>query len=498
MSYIVPHFIHGQRTEGSSQRRSPIYHPATGAVAGHAILANESDVNLAISAAKAAFSSWSCTTLARRTQLMFEYKKLLDQHRDELAKLIAEEHGKTIPDAHGSLQRGIEVVELACGAPGYLKGDYSEAVGTGIDCFSIRQPLGVCVGISPFNFPAMIGLWMFPLAIVCGNTFVLKPSEKDPSCAVHLAELMKAAGLPDGVLNVIQGDKEAVDVLLTHSDVQAVSFVGSTPIAEHIYKTAAAHGKRVQAFGSAKNHALVMPDVNIPQTAEMLVGAAYGSAGERCMAISVVVVVGNPTANALVDALKSRVAHLKIGHSCANDVEMGPLITAEHRAKVSAYVDSGVAEGAQLVVDGRQYQHPEYPEGFYLGGCLFDHVTPNMRIYQEEIFGPVLCVLRAPDFETALKWINEHQYGNGTAIFTQDGHAAREFVSRVQVGMVGVNVPIPVPVSYHNFGGWKNSIFGASGAYGEEGFHFYTRLKTVTQRWPRMKEKSDFNIPTMR
>lgn len=497
MPYTVPHFINGQRAEGRSQRFSPIYHPATGECVGQVILADPSDVEAAIHAAKTAFLAWSSTTPSHRTQILRQYNALLNQHRDALAKLISQEHGKTLADAHGSLQRGIDVLELACSAPSFLKGDYSATVGTGIDSFSLKQPLGVCAGITPFNFPAMIALWMFPIAIACGNTFVLKPSEKDPSCALRLAELMTEAGLPDGVLNVIQGDKEAVDALLIHPDIQAISSVGSTPVAQHIYQTAAAHGKRVQAFGGAKNHALVMPDADTSQTAETIIGAAYGSAGERCMAISVVVVIGDTAADALISELKSRVQRLTIGHSFSANVDMGPLITAEHRQKVVSYVDLGITEGADLVVDGRSYIHPEHKEGFYLAGCLFDHVKPTMRIYQEEIFGPVLCVVRAPDFETALNYISEHPYGNGTAIFTQNGHAAREFATRVQVGMVGINIPIPVPVAYHSFGGWKQSIFGASGIYGEEGFRFYTRIKTVTQKWSvSALEQSNFGMPS--
>jgi malonate-semialdehyde dehydrogenase (acetylating)/methylmalonate-semialdehyde dehydrogenase len=496
MSYIVPHFINGQRVQGSNQRFSPIYHPATGECVGQVVLASPADVESAISGAKMAFPSWSSTTPSQRVQILLRYNTLLNEHRDALARLISQEHGKTLADAHGSLQRGIEVLELACAAPNFLKGSHSASVGTGIDSFSLKQPLGVCAGITPFNFPAMIALWMFPIAIVCGNTFVLKPSERDPSCALRLAELMKEAGLPDGVLNVVQGDKEAVDVILSHPDIQAVSSVGSTSVARYIYQTAAAHGKRVQAFGGAKNHAVVMPDADIAQTAETIVGAAYGSAGERCMAISVVVAVGNTIADALVDELKSRVERLSIGHSFSSDVDMGPLITAEHRQKVIHYIETGLAEGAKLVVDGRDYTHPEHKEGFYLAGCLFDHVTPTMCIYQEEIFGPVLCVVRVPDFETALSYVNEHPYGNGTAIFTQNGHVAREFAMRAQVGMVGINVPIPVPVAYYSFGGWKQSIFGASGIYGEEGFRFYTKLKTVTQKWSMsMLEKSNFNMP---
>lgn len=499
MTYTVSHFINGKLTPGQSSRFGDIYYPATGECMGKVAMANVQEVNQAVQAAKAAFPAWSATSAVRRTQILFKYRDLILQHRNELAELIANEHGKTLADALGSIQRGLEVVEFACGIPHLLKGDFSESVGTDVDSYSIRQALGVCVGITPFNFPAMIGLWMFPMAIACGNTFVLKPSEKDPSCGLRLVQLLYEAGLPDGVVNVINGDKEAVDALLVHPDVAAVSSVGSTPVAHHIYQTAASHGKRVQAMGGAKNHAVIMPDADLDQVADAVIGAAYGSAGERCMALPVLVTVGDAVADALVAKIAPRVQQLKIGHSLAKDVDMGPLITKEHREKVLSYVDLGVEEGAKLIVDGRGYQHPEHKKGFYMGGCLFDHVTTKMRVYREEIFGPVLCILRAPDFETALQWINEHEMGNGTSIFTQHGYYAKQFASRVQVGMVGINVPIPVPVAYHSFGGWKRSAFGDTGTMGPEAVHFYTKLKTITQRWPVEKATgAEFSIPTLK
>ncbi len=495
MTYLVSHFIQGKTVTSHSNRSQSLYNPATGAVIGDVVIADHQEILDAIATAKSAFPAWAATPVTQRAQILFKFGNLLHQHLDELAELITREHGKTLADARGSVLRGIEVVEFACGAPNLLKGAYSENISSGIDSYSMRQPLGVCTGITPFNFPAMIALWTFPLAIVCGNTFVLKPSEKDPSCSVRLAELFLEAGLPPGVLNVIQGDKTAVEVLLAHPDIAAVSFVGSTAVAEYIYKTAASYGKRVQAMGGAKNHAVIMPDADLDQAAEAIVGAAYGSAGERCMAISAVVTVGDATADAFVAKLKPRVAQLKIGDGHTLGVEMGPLITAEHRERVKSYIDLGVAEGAQLVADGRNYQHPTLKNGFYLGGCLFDYVTPKMRIYREEIFGPVLCILRAPDFQTALQWVNEHPYGNGTAIFTQNGHSAREFAAQVQIGMVGINLPIPVPSATHSFGGWKHSFFGDSGMYGMDAVHFYTKLKKVMQRWPAEKSvQANFNI----
>ncbi|MGB5774113.1 MAG: CoA-acylating methylmalonate-semialdehyde dehydrogenase, partial [Sedimenticolaceae bacterium] len=431
--------------------------------------------------------------------VLFRFKELLDRHLDDLAQLVASEHGKVINDARGSVTRGIEVVEFACGAPHLLKGSFSENVGTNVDSHSVRQPVGVCAGITPFNFPAMVPMWMFPMAVACGNTFVLKTSERVPSTALMLAELFSEAGLPPGVFNVVNGDKETVDTLLSHPDVAAVSFVGSTAVAEYVYRTGTHNGKRVQALGGAKNHMVVMPDADLDKATDALMGAAYGSAGERCMAISVAVAVGDETADALIDRLAPRVAALKVGPATDPSAEMGPLITRAHQERVRGYVDLGVEEGAKLVVDGRDIQVPDHPNGFYLGGCLFDDVTSDMRIYQEEIFGPVLVVVRMPDFESALALVNAHEYGNGTAIFTRDGDTARTYASRVQVGMVGVNVPIPVPMAFHSFGGWKRSLFGDIHMHGSEGVHFYTKLKTVTSRWPTgIRAGADFHMPTMK
>ncbi len=495
MTYPISHFINGQLLS-STGRSLDVYNPATGEIVGQVSIADQHIVNQAVAAAKAAFPTWSATTPLKRARILFKFKALLEQHLDELAQLVTQEHGKTLTDARGSVQRGIDVVEFACGIPDHLKGTYSEEVGTDIDSYSLRQPLGVCLGITPFNFPAMIALWMFPLSIGCGNTFILKPSEKDPSCALRLAELAKQAGVPDGVLNVVQGDKEAVDLLLNHPDIKAVSFVGSTGVAEHVYRTATSLGKRVQAFGGAKNHCVVMPDADIDQAVDAIVGAAYGSAGERCMAISVVVAVGDVLGDALVAKIKPRVEALKMGAGNKPDVEMGPLVTYAHRERVKSYIDLGVQEGAELVVDGRNYHPADKKKGFYLGGSLFDKVKPHMRIYREEIFGPVLIILRAADLDAALTLVNEHEYGNGTAIFTRDGLTARTFAHQVQAGMVGINIPIPVPVAYHSFGGWKRSLFGDIAMHGLEGVRFYTKLKTVTQRWFKSSTGSDFNIPT--
>lgn len=498
MPYQVTHYINGQYVL-DNKRHQDLYNPASGEIIGHVALADHPTVEHAIAVAKEAFPAWSATTPTRRARILFQYKNLLEQHLDELAKLITQEHGKTLSDARGSVQRGIDVVEFVCGTPYLLKGSYAEEVSTDMDSYSLRQPLGVCVGITPFNFPAMIPLWMFPMAIACGNTFVLKPSERNPSCAVRLAELAQQAGLPDGVLNVVQGDKEAVEVLLKHSDVQAVSFVGSTAIAEHVYQTGTAHAKRVQAFGGAKNHCVIMPDADIEQAVDALVGAAYGSAGERCMAISVAVIVGDAMADAIVEKMRARVQQLQIGAGDMPNVEMGPLVTQQHLERVQAYVDLGVREGAQLVVDGRRYKPQGHKQGFYMGGCLFDHVTPAMRIYQEEIFGPVLCIVRVPDFASALSLVNEHAYGNGAAIFTHDGHVARNFAAKVQAGMVGINVSIPVPVAYQSFGGWKRSFFGDIHMHGMESVHFYTKSKVVTQRWPKdTKSTTEFVMPTLK
>lgn len=487
MVYDVPQFINGQKVS-TQGRKLDLYNPATGAVIGHVDVANKQTVDRAINAAKTAFASWSATTPPQRAKILFRFKALIEQNKDQLTKLITQEHGKTLSEAMGSLQRGLDVVDFTCGIPNHLKSGYAGDVGTGVDSYALTQPLGVCVGITPFNFPAMIPLWMFPMAIACGNTFVLKPSEKDPSCSFRLVELAKEAGVPDGVVNLVNGDKETVDALLTNPDVKAVSFVGSSAVAEHVYKTASAQNKRVQAFGGAKNHCIVMPDADLDQAAEALVTAAYDCAGERCMAISVVLAVGDQVADKLIEKMKPRIANLKIGPGSTAGIEMGPLVTHQHWEKVKSYVELGKQEGAKLIVDGSQYKPKDFPNGFYMGGCLFDDVKPSMRIYREEIFGPVLSVVRVPDFETALQLINDHEYGNGTAIFTRDGYTARTFADKVQVGMVGINVPVPVPVAYHSFGGWKRSIFSDIGMYGHEAIRFYTKLKTVTQRWfPRDK-----------
>ena len=499
MSNTLHHYVNGARVAGTSERFGDVFDPATGEVAARVPLASASETARVIDAAAAAFPAWRDTPPLRRAAILFRFKELLDRHTDEIAQLIAAEHGKVLNDARGSLTRGIEVVEFACGAPHLLKGTFSENVGTNVDSHSVRQPVGVCAGITPFNFPAMVPMWMFPMAIACGNTFVLKTSERVPSTALRLAELFSEAGLPPGVLNVVNGDKEAVDTLLTHPDVAAISFVGSTAVAEYIYQTGTRHGKRVQALGGAKNHMVVMPDADLEQATDALMGAAYGSAGERCMAISVAVAVGDDTADALIERLAPRVAALKVGPASDPASEMGPLVTRAHFERVKGYVDLGIEEGAQLVVDGRGIQVAGHPHGFYLGGCLFDRVTEHMRIYREEIFGPVLVVVRVPDFERALALVNAHEYGNGTAIFTRDGDTARSFASRVQVGMVGVNVPIPVPMAFHSFGGWKRSLFGDVHMHGMEGVHFYTKLKTVTSRWPTgIRAGADFHMPTMK
>jgi malonate-semialdehyde dehydrogenase (acetylating)/methylmalonate-semialdehyde dehydrogenase len=496
---LLGHLIAGRNLAGASGRQGDVYDPATGRVTKQVAFATRAEVDAAVAAAAAAFPGWAATPPARRAKVMFKFKQLLEAHADELARLITSEHGKVLSDAHGSLARGIENVDYATGIAEHLKGEYSENVGSGVDSYTLRQPLGVCVGITPFNFPAMVPLWMFPSAVACGNTFVLKPSERDPSCGFRLGELALEAGLPPGVLNVVNGDREAVEALITHPGVAAVSFVGSTPVAEQIHRTATQHGKRVQALGGAKNHAVVMPDADLDQAADALMGAAYGSAGERCMAISVGVAVGDAVADALVARLRQRLGRLVVRPGTDPKAEMGPLVTKEHLARVRGYVDQGVKEGATLVVDGRDLKVPGGEGGFFLGGCLFDQVTPAMKIYREEIFGPVLAVVRVPTVERALQLVNEHEFGNGTAIFTRDGDVAREFVARVQAGMVGVNVPIPVPVGTHSFGGWKRSLFGDHAIYGAEGVHFYTRLKTVTSRWPTAIAKGpEFVFPTTR
>jgi malonate-semialdehyde dehydrogenase (acetylating)/methylmalonate-semialdehyde dehydrogenase len=480
--HTIGHYINGQLHDGSGNTL-PSYNPATGAVIGAVALATSAEVDAAVKAADAAFHAWSQTPPLKRARVMFRFKELIERDIDKLAATITREHGKVFADAKGEVVRGLEVVEYACGIPELLKGEYTEQIASDIDAWTMRQPLGVCAGITPFNFPAMVPMWMFPMAIACGNTFVLKPSERDPSASLMLARLLQEAGLPDGVFNVVQGDKMAVDALLDHPKVRAVSFVGSTPIAQYIYARGTANGKRVQALGGAKNHMIVMPDADIEKAADALIGAGYGAAGERCMAISVAVAVGDATADALVAKLAPKVRALRIGEGMDAQVEMGPVITAQHRDKITAYIEDGLSAGAKLVVDGRGHRVAGCEQGFFLGGSLFDRVTPDMRIYQEEIFGPVLCVVRAPDFASALTLVNEHEYGNGTAIFTRDGQVAREFAHRVQVGMIGINVPIPVPMAFHSFGGWKRSLFGDHHAHGPEGVRFYTRQKAVTQRW---------------
>jgi malonate-semialdehyde dehydrogenase (acetylating)/methylmalonate-semialdehyde dehydrogenase len=491
----ITHWIGGRRVGGEAGRTSEVFNPATGEVTGLVRLGDAATVDAAIEAAKAAFPAWADTPALRRARVMFRFKELLERHHDDLARLITREHGKVFEDAKGEVVRGIEVVEFATGIPHLLKGEYSEQVSTGIDQYSLRQPLGVCAGITPFNFPCMVPMWMFPIAIACGNSFVLKPSERDPSPSLLIAELLKEAGLPDGVFSVVQGDKTAVDAILAHPDIAAVSFVGSTPIAEYIHHEGGRQGKRVQALGGAKNHMVVMPDADLDQAVDALIGSAYGSAGERCMAISVAVAVGR-IADELVQRLAPRVRALKVGDGMDKDSEMGPLVTAAHRAKVRNYVDLGVEESAQLVVDGRGLTVHGREEGFFLGGCLFDHVRPAMRIYNEEIFGPVLSVVRVPDFAAAVDLVNAHEYGNGVAVFTADGNTAREFVRRVKVGMVGINVPIPVPMAFYSFGGWKRSLFGDTHAYGAEGVRFYTRYKAVMQRWPGSIGKgAEFTMP---
>ncbi len=480
----LDHFLGGNRVAGTGTRFGDIYNPATGQVTTRVPFATADETRAAIAIAAAALPAWAAVPPAKRAQVLFRFRELLIKNMEELAVLVSSEHGKTIPDAKGSITRGLEVVEFACGIPQLMKGEINEAVAEGVDAFSIRQPVGVCAGITPFNFPAMVPMWMFPIAIACGNTFVLKPSEKDPSTSLRLAELMKEAGLPDGVLNVVVGDKEAVDVLLTDPRVAAVSFVGSTAIGRYIYSTAAAHGKRVQALCGAKNHLVVMPDADMDQVTDALIGSAYGSAGERCMAISVAVAVGEATGNEVVRRLAPRVRGLKVGPYTNGDAEMGPIVTRDSLARIEGYVAAGVRDGAELVVDGRGLAMQGYEDGFFLGGCLFDRVTPQMSIYTDEIFGPVLSVVRAGTYEEALGLVNNHVYGNGAAVFTRDGDCARDFVARVQAGMVGVNVPIPVPVAYYSFGGWKQSLFGDLHIYGPDGVRFYTKVKAVTARWP--------------
>ena len=494
---IVGHFINGEDVSDTN-RPIPITNPATGEVTKHVAMAAQTTVADAIAAADAAFPAWRNTPPAKRAKILFRFKQLLEEHADEIVALLTDEHGKVLDDAMGEFMRGVEVVDYACGIPQLLKGEHTKNVGPAIDSWSEFQPLGVVAGITPFNFPAMVPMWMFPMAIACGNTFVLKPSEKDPSAPMLVARLLKEAGLPDGVYNVVNGDKEAVDTLLEDPRVQAVSFVGSTPIAEYIYETGTKNGKRVQALGGAKNHAVVMPDADIDNAVSALMGAAYGSCGERCMAISVAVCVGDQTADTVVGKLKQQINDLRVGNGTDSRNDMGPLVTAVHRDKVVGYVDLGVEEGAELVVDGRPLTVDGHEDGFFLGACLFDKVTPDMRIYQEEIFGPVLCVVRAESQAHAMQLIDDHEYGNGTCIFTRDGEAARYFADNIQVGMVGINVPLPVPVATHSFGGWKRSLFGDLFAYGPDSVRFYTRRKTITQRWPSggVREKAQFSFPS--
>jgi malonate-semialdehyde dehydrogenase (acetylating)/methylmalonate-semialdehyde dehydrogenase len=494
----VHHFIGGKAVRGTSGRTADVFRPSTGEVQARVDLASAAEVRAAVDDAAAAQPAWAAQNPQRRARVMMRFVQLVNDNMDELARLLASEHGKTIPDAKGDIQRGVEVAEFAVGIPHLLKGEFTESAGPGIDMYSMRQPLGVVAGITPFNFPAMIPMWKFCPAIACGNAFILKPSERDPSVPVRLAELMVEAGLPAGILNVVHGDKVAVDAILTDPRVRAVGFVGSSDIAHYVYATAAAHGKRAQCFGGAKNHMIVMPDADMEQAANALIGAGYGSAGERCMAISVAVPVGDKAADALMERLVPKVEALRIGPSDDEGADFGPLVTRAAVDRVRRFVDAGVAEGAELVVDGRGFRMQGYEDGFYLGACLFDRVRPDMSIYREEIFGPVLSVVRARDYAEALRLPTEHEYGNGVAIFTRDGDTARDFVSRVEVGMVGVNVPIPVPLAYHTFGGWKRSGFGDLNQHGPDSVRFYTKTKTVTSRWPSgVKEGAEFVIPTM-
>jgi malonate-semialdehyde dehydrogenase (acetylating)/methylmalonate-semialdehyde dehydrogenase len=496
---VVGHYVDGKVVLPPGTKSQPVFNPALGRPVREVVLATVADVDAAVQSAKRAQQAWGRTPALQRARVMFRFKELLVRNIKVLAKTLSEEHGKTLADAEGELTRGMEVVEFACGAPQLLKGEFSESVGTGVDSFGIRQPLGVVAGITPFNFPAMVPMWMFPVALACGNAFILKPSERDPSMSLMLADLLKQAGLPDGVFNVVQGDKVAVDALLEHPGIAAVSFVGSTPIARYIQSKGQQFGKRVQALGGAKNHAVVMPDADFDAAAEAIIGAAYGSAGERCMAISVVVAVGGPTADALVERLARRIATLKVGAPDAEGVDMGPLVTDAARDRVVGYIDDGVRDGATLVVDGRGVKVKDRESGFYVGPTLFDHVSTETRIYKEEIFGPVLSVVRVADYASAVKLVNGHEYANGTAVFTRSGAVAHAFTRDIEVGMVGVNVPIPVPMAFHSFGGWRHSLFGDHHMHGPEGVRFYTRLKTVTQRWPEPESVvADFVMPTMK
>ena len=496
----IYHYINGQITPGESDRKQDVFNPATGAVTGEVTLAGASDVDRAVAAAGAAFPAWADTPPIRRARVMFRFLELLNQHKDDLARAITAEHGKVFTDAQGEVARGIDIVEFACGIPQLLKGDYTEQVSTGIDNWTTRQPLGVVAGVTPFNFPAMVPMWMFPVAIAAGNSFILKPSPLDPSASLMIADLLHQAGLPDGVFNVVQGDKDAVEALIEHPDVQALSFVGSTPIANLLYEKGASRGKRIQALGGAKNHMVVMPDADLDKAVDALIGAAYGSAGERCMAISVAVMVGD-VADRIMPRLAERTRSLKVKNGEELDAEMGPIVTRAAHGRISGYIDKGEAEGAQLLVDGRNFDASSTGEGcqdgFWMGGTLFDHVTPDMTIYREEIFGPVLACVRVPDIATAIELINNHEFGNGVSCFTESGNVAREFGRRIQVGMVGINVPIPVPMAWHGFGGWKRSLFGDTHAYGEEGVRFYTRQKSIMQRWSdSIDAGAEFVMPT--
>jgi len=498
MPHAIPHFIAGARRFSNGGNTAPVFNPATGEETGSLSLAADAEVEVAVAAAMQAFPAWANTTPLRRARILNRFLRIMEERIEELAAVVTSEHGKTLADAKGEIGRGMEVVEFATGAPQLLKGEITENVSNHIDSYSLRQPLGVVAGITPFNFPAMVPLWMSPVALACGNCFILKPSERDPSASLLLAEWLKEAGLPDGVFNVVHGGKDAVDAILNHPDIKAVSFVGSTPVARYIYETSARNGKRCQALGGAKNHAIIMPDADLDRAVDGLIGAAYGSAGERCMSISVAVPVGEKTADALMAKLAPRVRALKIGPGTDPDADMGPLVTKQHLAKVRGYIDAGVAEGATLVVDGRDFRRQGYENGYFIGGTLFDNVTTSMKIYQEEIFGPVLSVVRADSFDSALAITNEHPLGNGTAIFTRDGDAAREFSSRVQVGLIGVNVAIPVPMAFHSFGGWKSSLFGDHHMHGPEGVRFYTRMKTVTSRWPTgIRAGAEFAFPSI-
>jgi malonate-semialdehyde dehydrogenase (acetylating)/methylmalonate-semialdehyde dehydrogenase len=490
----IGHYIGGKRVAGTSGHAGEVFDPATGAQTGRVAFASVAEIDAAVAAAAAAFPAWSDLPPSRRATVMFRFRELVLREADRLAALITAEHGKTLSDAQGELARGLEVVEFVCGIPHLLKGDLTEQVSTGVDSHARRQPLGVCAGISPFNFPAMVPMWMFPVSMACGNTFIMKPSEKDPSLALELAALLTEAGLPAGVFNVVNGDKVAVDAILAHPGISSVSFVGSTPIAEYVYKTGTSAGKRVQALGGAKNHLVVMPDADLDSAVDALMGSAFGSAGERCMAISIAVAVGDEVADALIERLRPKITALKIGGGLEDGVEMGPLVTAVHRDKVKSYIETGVNEGAKAILDGRAFKSAG--DGFFVGGTLFDGVKPEMRVYREEIFGPVLGIVRVKSLEEALKLVNEHEFGNGTSIFTRDGGTARNFDREVQAGMVGINVPIPVPMAFHSFGGWKRSIFGDHAMHGMEGVRFYTRLKTTTTRWPKAASGAEYVFPT--